>query len=293
MKIDFTTTAMPRPDILNRCYKSFQKNLIGIDLKECDLYINVDPLPSNMPRQTIYIKKLIDSTIEVAATCFKKVVARTPKEANYASAYKWLWGEAKSDIIFNLEDDWELLKPVNVSHMLRKFDICQSLYQVVFRAYTYVYPTCCTSPSFLHRRWYYPISQGMNTKENPESQIHKNNNGKFKVFVPNRKTCDWKKYPGEKRVIENYITPYPKYRNVKGNIIVRDIGKKWIENSPYCSPVTLLKEEMWNFKRYKHRLDAMQIRLAKRHLESLKKVNFLSWVIKKDVNPLKWLMEYK
>jgi len=293
MQIDITTTAMPRPDILDRCYSSFQKYLIGVDFTECDCYINIDPLPASNERQCKYINQMISATIETAKKHFGNVIVRAPKTPNYAAAYKWLWSKAQSDIILNIEDDWELLRPISVNHLIKKFTAIKTLYQIVFRAYSYVYPTCCTSPSLLHRRWYKPVSNGMNKIENPESQIHKNNNNKFSVFVPNRKTCDSKKHPGKKREIEKYIIPYPKNNFDRSCIIVKDIGKKWIENSPYISPVDLIRREKEMYRKHKHKMDRDQKIYAKKCIESLKKSNFLSWVIRPDVNPLKWLMEYK
>ncbi len=263
--MDFTTTAMPRPDIYNRCLRSFEKNLIGLSLKDCNLYINIDPFPYEDKRELKEIKRLRFGVVDVAAKYFKNVIPRLPKVGNYADAYKWIWNNAESEIIFNLEDDWTLNSPVNVNHLLKKFEN-NTLYQVVFRAYNYVYPTCCTSPSFLHRRWYKPIAKGMSRKQNPESQIHKNTDKRFNVFVPNRKTCSSKKFPGRKREIEKHVYAYPKWRNVQRNIIVDDIGRDWIKSSPYTYPVEKYGD---------------------------KKVNFLSWVIKDEVNPLQWLMEYK
>jgi len=43
--MDFTTTAMVRPHILDRTLGSFSKNLQDVNLKECRLVINIDPLP--------------------------------------------------------------------------------------------------------------------------------------------------------------------------------------------------------------------------------------------------------
>jgi hypothetical protein len=108
------------------------------------------------------------------------------------------------------------------------------------------------------------------------------------VFVPNKKTCNSKKIPGEKREIEKYICAYPKYRLVPGNIIVDDIGRKWIEESPYSSPVE--KYKIMYKKHVRHcELNNLPIRAPKKW----KKVSFLSWVIKDGVHPLKWLKDYK
>ena len=282
---------MPRPDILDRCYASFKKNLLGIDFADCTCYINVDPLPWENERQKQIINRMRKDTVKVAEKYFKVVVSRVPKSPNYASAYKWLWGHAESELILNIEDDWELVKPINIKHLIKKFDKTTTLYQVVFRAYSYVYPTCCTSPSLLHRRWYRPISEGMNISQNPESQIHKNNDHRFDVFVPNKRNCSNKRVNGERREIEKYVIPYPKPLSVRDNIIVKDIGKGWIESSPYISPVDLIKQEKDMYRKHRKKMDRYQRKYAEAYIESLKKVNFLCWVIKPGVNPMKWLLE--
>lgn len=286
MQIDFTTTAMPRPDIYDRCLHSFEKNLTGLSLKDCNLYINVDPLPYDNPRDLIEINRLRRGVVEVAESYFKEVFPRLPEKGNCADAYKWLWTKADSEVIFNLEDDWVLKKPVCVDNLLRKFDN-DVLYQVVFRAYNYVYPTCCLSPSFLHRRWYKPVAKGMNKTQNPESQIHKNTDRRFNVFVPNKATCNSKKIPGLKRQIERYVYAYPKWRMVPSNIIVGDIGRDWILNSPYTSPVEKYKIMYKKYVKY-CRLNNKDIDAPKEY----KKVHFLSWVIKEGANPLRWLINY-
>lgn len=285
--MDFTTTAMPRPDVYNRCLRSFEKNLIGLSLKDCNLFINIDPLPYNSKSELMEINRLRCGVVGVAESYFKNVFPRLPKVGNYADAYKWIWNNADSEIIFNIEDDWILNRPVNVNHLLKKFEN-NTLYQVVFRAYNYVYPTCCTSPSLLHRRWYKPIAKGMNKTQNPESQIHKNTDHRFNTFIPNRKTCSSRKLPGKRRKIEKYVYAYPKWRMIPKNIIVEDIGRDWIKNSPYISPVEKYKiknKEYINFCK----VNKIKVHIPKQY----KKVNFLSWVIKDDVSPLQWLMEYK
>jgi hypothetical protein len=47
MQIDFTTTAMCRPELFRRTLESFDQNLAGISLRDCSLYLNIDPLPDN------------------------------------------------------------------------------------------------------------------------------------------------------------------------------------------------------------------------------------------------------
>ena len=53
INMDFTTTAVARPKILNQTLSSFSENLKGINLKDCRLIINIDPLPPNIKRKAV------------------------------------------------------------------------------------------------------------------------------------------------------------------------------------------------------------------------------------------------
>jgi len=223
--IDFTTTAMPRPKILRRTYRSFAQKMKGLKLNQNTLYINIDPFPYDSDDEYIDICNIREQCIDVAKSFFQKVVSRQPKKPNYTSAYDWLWHSAKSEIIFNLEDDWELNTAIDVNQLLQFFRNSKTLYQVVLRAYPYKYPCTCTSPGFLHRRYYSRLGGKMDSNRNPETQTHSRTD--FGIFIPNKKNC---KNP------EKYVIAYPTLRS---KIIVDDIGRDWLAKSPYTRPQML------------------------------------------------------
>jgi hypothetical protein len=271
MNIDFTTTAMPRPDILDECYSSFDKNLIGINLKENDLYINIDPFPYYTDEEFSEIKRLSEKCIKVGKKYFKNVFPFTPRKANYSKAYKRIWGNAKTDFIFNIEDDWRLDRRINIKFLIKEFK-SSTLYQVVLRAYNYKYPACCTSPSLLHKRWYKVIAKGLKSNQNPESQIHKNSDGRFgTLLVPNNNTT---------KTPEKYIVAYPE------KIVVSDIGREWVKKSPYVSPIEHNRD-------LEKKYGSKDSEGYKMFSVKIKKVDFLNWVIDPKANPLKWLKEYQ
>ena len=43
--VDFATTACNRPLILEKTYESLAKRIKGIQLSECRLFLNIDPMP--------------------------------------------------------------------------------------------------------------------------------------------------------------------------------------------------------------------------------------------------------
>jgi len=159
--MDFTTTAVVRPHVLDRTLGSFSKNLKDINLKECRLVINIDPLPP-IKRKNVII---------VARKYFGDVKYNLPKTANFTAAYNWIWSNAETEYIFNLEDDWELIKPVSIQKVLGYFDKNKKLLQVLLRAYRYRYKTCALSPGVLHRRFYSAVGGKLVITSNPEIQL--------------------------------------------------------------------------------------------------------------------------
>ena len=207
--MDFTTTAVVRPQILDRTLGSFSKNLKDINLKECRLVINIDPLPPNRRKHVI----------QVARKYFGEVKYNLPKQANFTAAYNWIWSNAKTEYIFNLEDDWELIKPISIKKILYFFEKNNKLLQVIIRAYKYTYTTCALSPSVLHRRFYSAVGGNLKIDINPEIQLRGN---KFGIQMPSRssKTISHK----------GSIIVYPEY--IK-SVVLRDIGRQWIRKSKY------------------------------------------------------------
>ncbi len=206
--MDFTTTAMARPDIVYETYYSFNKNLKDIDLKKCRLFINIDPLPEDVNREDV---------VKVCSEFFGEVIHRMPDKPNYTAAYNWLWRSAKTNIIFNLEDDWELLEQIPVYRLIEFFDFYPNLFEVALRAYPYKYDKCPTSPSFMHRRFYGAVGGKLNENINPETQLRGKN---FGIEMPGLEVPN-----------NDKLVAYPKDR-----IIVKDIGRKWLNNSNYKKP---------------------------------------------------------
>ena len=194
MNIDFTTTAIIRPDISLIALQSLQDNLIGIKLSEQTLYLNIDPIDNLSP----------NLTIEVFSQFFKTIVVNTPKTPNFASAVKWCWSNAQSDIIFHFEDDWIFTEKVDINELLHLFD--KNTKQVILRAYEYEYRKMVLSPSLIIKDCYSKFAIGMNNHINPEVQLR---NDSILSIKPNMIECYGK-------------TP-----------IVKDIGRKWIKSQSF------------------------------------------------------------
>jgi hypothetical protein len=88
--------------------------LIKINPKnENRLIINVDPLPGQHMTLDDH-NKIFDI---VRAMGFQVNINFTTV-GNFGKAFKWCWGHAEADWVLNLEDDWELVTPVDIMDMI-------------------------------------------------------------------------------------------------------------------------------------------------------------------------------
>ncbi len=207
--MDFTTPAVIRPELLDRTYNSFSKNLKKIDLKQCRLFINIDPFPENVNRKNV---------VNVAKKYFKEVHFHYGKTGNFTAACNWIWSNADTDFIFHLEDDWELTHQISIQDILKYFDKYPKLLQVPLRAYNYPYRTVALSPGVMHRRLYKAVAGNLIENKNPESQMR---GEKFGIKMPAKSL----KIPNRGLVIA-----YPE--KIK-SVVVKDLGRRWMRKSKY------------------------------------------------------------
>jgi len=223
--MDFTTPATVRPEIVDATYSSFSKNLKGIDLKKCRLFINIDPLPNGVNRKGI---------TEVAKKYFKKVYPNYPEKPNFTAACNWVWSHAETEYIFHLEDDWLLLEKVSVPKLLKYFGTHSKLMEVALRAYNYHYSVCPLSPCVMHRKYYKAVAGNLNEEINPEIQLR---GRKFGIEMPSH---DSKISP------KGNVIVYPEERK---RIIVKDIGREWLKNSRFKKPKGKSRFISWEKKK--------------------------------------------
>lgn len=101
MKLEFTTTACVRPDLLNQTYSTLNDVLVDVDLKtEGVLYINIDPVPDSS-------EQAINEELEVARYHFSEVHHRIGESGgNFSRAASWVLSQPRGEYFFNVEDDW-------------------------------------------------------------------------------------------------------------------------------------------------------------------------------------------
>jgi len=101
--LDVTITAVRRPKILRQTLDSFFKNLFKAT--PCRAIINVDPVGLDIDSMRM---------VDVCREYFDEVVFNLPDEPSLSKAFKWCWSQVESDLVFHLEDDWSLLREVDL-----------------------------------------------------------------------------------------------------------------------------------------------------------------------------------
>ena len=111
--IDVTITATMRSYIFRQTVSSFKKYLFKDDLfkgKPPSVIINIDPVgPDPDVRFVLSVVRQYLSRI---------VFIRVPGEPSFPKAFKWVWSQTEADFVFHLEDDWELLRPIDLGRMI-------------------------------------------------------------------------------------------------------------------------------------------------------------------------------
>jgi hypothetical protein len=110
--IDITMTATIRPDVLETTLDSFCEKML-YEKNRYRLIINIDPIGENIKPKFI---------LKIAQKYFDDIVHRYSPEPGFANAVIWAWNQIKSDYIFYLQDDWKLLRPINIDDMIEVLD---------------------------------------------------------------------------------------------------------------------------------------------------------------------------
>lgn len=196
MQLDVTTTACLRPEILSQTYSSFFILLKG--LKVSTLYINVDPCPI----KTSYIP---NDVINVAKQFCINTIYRTPEKSCFSSAVNWLWSQANSEFILHLEDDWLLLKEMDISVAISLFKSNAKLNMVRFKHKHKTKYKYGLSPCLIRKSFYKAYAGNLHEDMDPEQQIN----------------LRCREFNIEPRAIGKNIEVWP------SGVVIRDIGTEW------------------------------------------------------------------
>lgn len=162
--LSFTTTAMPRPEIVRRTFQSFTRHLWGLDFSKVTLYLNIDRLPGGIDDD----KRA--EVLDIARRFFGTVVVNMPETPNFAAAVKWCFSQVTGPFNFHLEDDWELLAPVKLSTIEKMF-LPPHVQQVALRSRPNVRQDFWLCPAVTRGDFCRRMAAGMRINENPEVEI--------------------------------------------------------------------------------------------------------------------------
>jgi len=115
---DITCTATLRPELLEKTISSHIKNLFKEDIKYCRFIINVDPIGHDGSEEQK--KEKLNHIIEILKKHIPKtneISYRVAEKPSFISAFLWVMNQLKYDLFFHLEEDWELVIPINFAKM--------------------------------------------------------------------------------------------------------------------------------------------------------------------------------
>lgn len=108
-KIDITMTATLRPSLIERTFISINEKIIKGDKQRYRLIINIDRIGENVKQKSI---------VKIAEKYFDDIIFNYSEKPSFPKAVKWVWENANSNYIFHIEDDWKIIREIDVDHMI-------------------------------------------------------------------------------------------------------------------------------------------------------------------------------
>jgi len=113
--VDVTCTATLRPELLSRTMRSFEDMVYTDGCTLQNFIINIDRTPVVAEELSI-IKQVINV---LPHELFQNVIISIPKKPSFAQAVKNVWSLTTSQFVFHLEDDWEMIKRIDLAAACR------------------------------------------------------------------------------------------------------------------------------------------------------------------------------
>ena len=107
--VDFATTACNRPHILEQTYYSLSQRIKGINLKQCRLFLNIDPMPNS---------DNIEDNIRVAEKYFGEVIWNIPNVGNFPQAFNWCINKIEKPYCLYVQDDWLFVQDFSIKTLI-------------------------------------------------------------------------------------------------------------------------------------------------------------------------------
>lgn len=200
MNIDFFTMTINNTQILYNTYYNLNNSIQDINLKDCNLYLNVDPFPN---------LENIDNLKKIGEKFFKDVIINIPKECNCGKAFKWGINNFKSDYLFMIEANKCIIKNFEIKNMIEKFNLNKNIVMVSLspKKDKPILKYLTSHPSIWKKDWLKNINHLLSENINYEYQLRElallDNKIGYTLASPNNIYINHigKKYKEEKRNI--------------------------------------------------------------------------------------------
>jgi hypothetical protein len=116
---DITCTATLRPELLERTLSSHVKYLFKECIEKARFIINIDIAgEEDKNKQDKLVEDILRIIDYYPFTGFEMRIGNPP---HFPSAFLWCMEQAKSELLFHLEEDWELTMPIDFNKMHQMF----------------------------------------------------------------------------------------------------------------------------------------------------------------------------
>lgn len=234
MGIDITITATARPEILHRTLQSFCANLFRLHSGLVNnVFINIDPVGPGTQQETLTVcRKFFSPQI---------ITVHLPNTASFPKAFTWCWQQTlstSSACVFHLEDDWELLEPLDLKELfliLYLYPDLSCLRLSAFPSGTHIMKCWdkfiswngtffevppnlrgllgfCGHPSLIRKDFIRETLPHLDDTKNPEKQL-KGSHPQFGQYILSHR--------------------FGVYQKQDASATIRDIGRKWMTKHGY------------------------------------------------------------
>jgi hypothetical protein len=216
-----------RPSILNRTLKTFTKNLF-LDKSRFRFIFNIDPVGENC---------LPEDIVDIASTYFDNILYNIAETPSFPKAFIWCWQQASSDYLFHMNEDWELVRPLDIDVMIDLLEknknlACLRLNKMAIPSGPVIHIFNCdyiskgdyllagrrddqfgTNPELIRGSFYKKARKYLVDNKNPEKQFR-----------------SW-----HEQMFKNVVTKwdYAVYARPGDKVLIRDIGKNWMKKNNF------------------------------------------------------------
>lgn len=207
MKLQFSTCALCRPELIEQTYSSWTNKMKGVNYKKMTLFIDVAPIPEEDSHKR-------NEVVKIAKSYFGNVITNLPEERNFPRALDWCWSSADADFLFHLEDDWRLEEEIHINQLIYIMSKDPAIHQVSVRHVDHYWKGLTFSPGLL-KKLYYKAFAGKFI-HNQDKKVYMSYQGNPEAFM---RQIQW-----DLGISYENIALYPEREDHR---IVTDIGAAW------------------------------------------------------------------